>query len=242
MGNSEVKRKIWDSITANDTGTLINVLKKYPGFVNVPISSDNKSNAVTRAAYLDRSNILEVLVSFGADLNLPAQSGITGLMWAAARNNIASVKVLLKYGASIGLVGPHNMIAVDFAVLFGSYHTALCLYKQGSKPTKSIEDYNNIKESMKSPLIDHQSFLACLEKETPSSEVPIFVKGLQNIPIQHEFMGRNANDTWESYFNRVSEPDILIPEYNQTPQSRHKVSRPLIEIRSNQDLQEFDLE
>lgn len=239
MGNSEVKRKIWDSITANDAGTLVAALKKYPGFVNVPISSDNKSNAVTRAAYLDRASLLEVLVSFGADVNLPAQSGITGLMWAAARNNIASVKVLLQYGASTELIGPHNMKAVDFAVLFGSYNTALHLYMQGSKPTKTVEDYIRIKESMKSPSIDHQSLLNCLENQTSPSEVPLFSNTPRPIPSQQEFMSRNALDTWESYFERVSEPDILIPEYNQ---SRNKESSARIEIRSDRDLQEFDLD
>lgn len=243
MGNSEVKRRIWDLITANDSESLTIILKKYPDFVNVPISTDRKSNAVTRAAYLDRPHMLAVLAGLGANLDKSAESGITGLMWAAARNNIASLKILIQYKVNTEQVGPHNMKAVDFAVLFGSYSTALYLHINGSKPSKSCEEYMKIRELMKTPSIDFQSLLTNLENETPASQAPLFVSGLVQRELQFEGNIRDANETWGSFIRRITDSEISTPDHSQRSSSRQKdqVSNPNL-IRSTEELKEFDLD
>ena len=243
MGNSEVKRRIWDVITANDSESFKIILKKYPDFVNVPISNDRKSNAVTRAAYLDRPHILAVLAGFGANLDLPAESGVTGLMWAAARNNIESLKILIQYKVNPELKGPHDMKAVDFAVLFGSYKTALYLYSNGSNPTKTCEEFLKIRELMKTPLIDFQSMLTSIQNGTPASQAPIFVAGLLPRPLHSQGSFRNSNETWGSSANIYTESELLTPDPTNRLLTPHKEPSPTSTlIKFSEELKEFDLD
>lgn len=205
MGNSEIKNRIWTAITANDPETVRNILKKYPEFLDSPISDDKKTNAVTRAAYLDRPHILAELAAMGADLNKPAESKISALMWAAAKGNIESLKLLLNFGADISQKGPYDMIAIDFAVLFGSYGTAFYLYSIGSNPSKSIDQYLEIKNHMKSPWIDFGGFLMSLEKEIPPNVAPFFTFAP---PIKEKILEdpiRDPSETWGSWVSRILE-------------------------------------
>lgn len=205
MGNLESKSFIWDAITSNDAETLVNLMKKYPKLINAPISTDNKTNAVTRASYLDRPHILAALYSLGADLDEPASTKITGLMWAAAKNNLESVKFLLNFGANINKQGPHQMIATDFAVLFGSYNTAFLLNSKGAVPTKTKEEFSVIKEEMKTPWIDFGGFLMSLSKEIPPDVVPFFtLPPIYREPVFEDPV-RDPSETWGHWANRVLE-------------------------------------
>ncbi|OMJ80278.1 hypothetical protein SteCoe_19479 [Stentor coeruleus] len=141
----------------------------------------------------------------GADLNKPAESKISALMWAAAKGNIESVKLLLNFGANVMQKGPYDMIAIDFAVLFGSYNTAFYLYSIGSNPSKSIEQYLEIKSHMKSPWIDFGGFLMALEKEISPDKVPFFTV---TPPFKGKIIEDNARDpseTWGSWVSRALE-------------------------------------
>lgn len=205
MGNSEIKHSIWEAITGNDPETLIRVLKKYPDLLNSPISDDSKTNAATRAAYLDRPHILAALYSLGADLDKPAESKITPLMWAAARGNIECVKFLANFGADLHKTGPHGMKASDFSVLYGAYNTGFYLYSLGVTPTKTPEELLDIKEEMKTPYTDFGGFLMSLEKEIPPDVVPFFTLA----PIYREptFVDpvKDPNESWNDWLNRVLE-------------------------------------
>lgn len=205
MGIVETKSQIWDAITSNDAETLLNIMKNNKKLLNLPISSDNKTNAVTRASYLDRPHILAALYSLGADLDAPASSNITGLMWAAARNKINSVKFLIDFGADINKTGPYEMIATDFAVLFGAYNTAFFLNSKGAGPTKTVEELLEIKEKMQSPWIDYGGLLMSLNKEIPPDVVPFFtVPPVYREPVFEDPV-RDPNETWGSWINRVLE-------------------------------------
>ena len=205
MGNFETKSSIWDAITSNDAETLVNLMKSNPRLINAPISTDNKTNAVTRAAYLDRPHILAALYSLGADLDVPASTNITGLMWAAARNNTESVKFLLHFGANINKQGPHQMTATDFAVLFGSYSTAYLLNSKGAVPTKTKEEFLVIKEEMQTPWIDYGGFLMSLGKEIPPEVVPFFtLPPIHREPVFEDPV-RDPSETWGHWVNRVLE-------------------------------------
>lgn len=203
MGNSEIKHSLWVAITANDPETVRNICTKYNSFINEPISDDGKTNAVTRAAYLDRPHILAELVSLGADINTTAKSGISALMWAAARGNIESVRFLLNFGADGHQKGPNNLIAVDFAVLYGYYNTAYFLYTNGFVPTKTAEEYTEIKKGMMVGYVDYPGLLMSLEKGIPPDVVPFFTLA----PIKREPVlvdpVRDPGETWKEWMNRV---------------------------------------
>ena len=174
MGNSDAKHKLWVAITANDPETVRNICTKFPQFINEPISDDQKTNAVTRAAYLDRPHILAELSSLGADLNKSAATGISALMWAAAKGNLECVKFLLSFGADPLQKGPHDMVATDFAILYGYYNTAFYLYTSGFLPTKTADDFLKIKQEMKTLYVDYPCMILSLERNMPPDIVPFF--------------------------------------------------------------------
>lgn len=225
MGIVETKSQIWDAITSNDAETLLSLLKKNKSLLNQPISSDNKTNAVTRASYLDRPHILAALYSLGADLDAPASTNITGLMWASARNKMSSVKFLIDFGADINKKGPYEMIATDFAVLFGSYDSAFYLCTKGARPTKTVEELKEIKDKMQTPWIDYAGLLMSLDKEIPPDVVPFFtVPPVYREPVFEDPV-RDPNETWGSWVNRVL-------EFERPP----LVERSSLQVRSEDNL------
>lgn len=205
MGNSEMKHGLWVAITANDPETVRNICLKQPQFINEPISDDNKTNAVTRAAYLDRPHILAELASLGADLNKTANSGISALMWAAARGNLECVKFLISFGADALQKGPFDMIAIDFAVLYGYYNTAYFLYTSGFEPTKTAEEFLTIKASMQTLYVDFPCLLMSLEKKIPPDVVPFFtVPPIKREP-EYKDPVRDPSESWGNWVHRVME-------------------------------------
>lgn len=205
MGNSEIKNKIWSAITANDPETLRIVLLKYPSFIDQPISDDKKTNAITRAAYLERPHIIAELLSLGADINKTGSAKISALMWAAAKGNIESLKLLINFGANLNQQGPHDLLAIDFAVLFGAYNTAYYLYNVGSLPTKGHEKLTEIKNIMKTPWIDYAGLLMSIEKNIPPDVVPFFTLApIYRDPVFDDPV-RDPNETWGHWVHRVLE-------------------------------------
>lgn len=222
MGNTEIKHKAWVAITADDPEELKKILKERPDLLNAPISDDKKTNALTRAAYLDRPYIISLLITLGADINCTAESGISALMWACAKGNIESMKVILKFGADPGALGPFKMTAADFGVLHGAYNTVLYLYNLGHGPTKTVVEYLEIKKSMKTAAVDYKKMLQTLELKTPAQLAPFFVIPMTaNNSNQADLNNIQAPNTLaflesKSYFNKIlpmadkSVPEILL--------------------------------
>lgn len=203
MGNSEQKHKLWVAITANDPETVRDLCQKYPSLINDPISDDGRTNAMTRAAFLDRPHILAELTSLGADLNKPGGAGITALMWAAARGNLESVKFLLNFGADTSILGPHSMNATDFAVLYGYYNTAYFLVNFGLPPSKSSEEFLEIKKNMQTTYVDYPGLLMSLDKGIPPEVVPHFTLApIKKEPILVDPV-RDPNESWNEWMHRV---------------------------------------
>ena len=205
MGNTEARHRIWVAITANDPASVRKILGKYPGLLNAPISNDKRTNAITRAAYLDRPHIIAELISLGADVNSCTASRISALMWAAAKGNIESVKLLLNSNADPLQTGPFELNATDFAVLYGSYSTAYYLLNRGYPPRKSPEEYAELKIHMQTNYVDFTGLLMSLEKRIPPEVAPFFTLS----PIDREKLFedniRNPDETWGSWAKRALE-------------------------------------
>ena len=226
MGNSAIKNQIFLAITANDPIKLKSILQRYPSFLNEPISDDQKTNSVTRAAYLGKPHILATLAELGADLNRPGGSDISALMWSAARGHVECCKFLLDFGVNPDQVGPFDMTAIDFAILYGWYNTAYFLYSYGIRPTKSTEEFEEIRQKKGTLWVDFSGLLISLEKMVPPEESFCFTippeepEELLIDPVP------DPNETWKSWFRRVlefEEPPLVersvIPE-DQQPQRK----------------------
>lgn len=205
MGNLEAKHRLWVAITANDPENMRNILLRYPGLVDSPISEDKKTNAAMRAAYLDRPHILAELVALGADLNKGTATMILPVMWAAAKGNIESLKLLINFGVDLEKTGPFGLNPADFAVLYGAYNTAYYLYMSGHPPQKSNEEFLEIKKHMQTNYVDYAGMLMSLLNEIPPEVVPFFTFS----PVQREktFQDpvRDPDETWGNWASRVLE-------------------------------------
>ncbi|XP_024147251.1 myotrophin [Oryzias melastigma] len=60
-------------------------------------------------------DVLEYLISIGADVNAKDKYGMTPLLSACYENHVACVKLLLEKGADKRIKGPDNQTAIDVA-------------------------------------------------------------------------------------------------------------------------------
>ena len=83
---SSLREKFLYAIMTNKEGEVNNILTDRPDLVNCPLVS-NHTNPMCRAAYLGHINILTLLLSKGADIDIRSSDGRPPLMWATFRNN-----------------------------------------------------------------------------------------------------------------------------------------------------------
>mmetsp|Transcript_8422 Transcript_8422/g.1148 ORF Transcript_8422/g.1148 Transcript_8422/m.1148 type:complete len:86 (-) Transcript_8422:278-535(-) len=72
------------------------------------------------------------------------------------------------------ITGPHDLNALDYAVLYGYYNTAYFFYEKGMRPTKTPEEYEEIRSVIKSPYSDFAGILMSLDCNMPPDMVPSF--------------------------------------------------------------------
>jgi uncharacterized protein len=74
-----------------------------------------------RAAYLGHRNIVQLLIKFKANINKPSADGRTPLMWAAWRDNVQMIDLLLEHGADTTAVDKDGWNALDLAIVRINY-------------------------------------------------------------------------------------------------------------------------
>lgn len=146
MGNSDVKNRMYMSITANNVEEVLFLVQNYPELANEPVSDDKMTTALTRATFLNRPHVLTLLLQHGADVNRTGHNGISALMWAAGKGHLDCITVLLDAGGDIAQKGPSDMTVADFAVLYGRYSAACFLHTTGIKVTKTPEELECIRK------------------------------------------------------------------------------------------------
>ena len=101
MGNSEsrVAQDLLYAIVINREGAVVNILKKHPQMANAPLMG-GVTNPICRASYLGYRKLVAILISNGADVNMTSSEGNTPLIWAAHKNNVKLIRLLLESGAN----------------------------------------------------------------------------------------------------------------------------------------------
>eukprot|EP00300_Choanocystis_sp_HF-7_P011331 c17415_g1_i3.p1 GENE.c17415_g1_i3~~c17415_g1_i3.p1 ORF type:complete len:162 (+),score=35.76 c17415_g1_i3:32-517(+) len=67
------------------------------------------------ASMLGQTNILKVLIEYGADLNVKGKGGMTALMYAAFQNHVEVVQLLIASGADVTIRSDKNRTALGLA-------------------------------------------------------------------------------------------------------------------------------
>lgn len=120
------------------TLSLLALLLSFSSAVIYAQDSDGLAQAILNGT---NTNRVATLIRQGADVNSSNTSGITPLMAAAAKGNVALVKLLLKKGANPNasiMVEGESLSAFDFALISGHYNLAKLLPAVGpdGKPLK----------------------------------------------------------------------------------------------------------
>ena len=76
-----------------------------------------------------------LLLKYGADINIKSSNGRTPLMWAAYRDHIHLVDLLLDSQADTSLTDDDGLNAFEIAVICVNYETARLLYKKAGMDT-----------------------------------------------------------------------------------------------------------
>lgn len=98
------------------------------------------TNPMCRATYLGHRNIVSLLLKYGADVNVRSQDAKTPLMWAAWRDNVSMIELLLEHKADVYMTEKEDWNCLDIAILRINYKAARRLSKTGIA-RKEIEAY-----------------------------------------------------------------------------------------------------
>ena len=80
---------------------------------NINIKNDDGSTSLMICACTGQySEIVELLISYGADINATDKNGWTALMFASQNGYVESVKILLQYNADVNIQNKDRMTAL----------------------------------------------------------------------------------------------------------------------------------
>ena len=76
------RSRFYDAIVCNDLEEVHKLLEKDEAAANMTFGG-GKTNALCRAACLGHNEIVELLLRYDGDLNVPSADGNTPIMWAS---------------------------------------------------------------------------------------------------------------------------------------------------------------
>jgi hypothetical protein len=205
MGSKASKSNLYLAVSAADVVSITAILTTKPDFLDEPLTDDRKSTALTRAVYLRKHHIVKLLLERGADPNKTGANGISAIMWAASKDDVPLINILVEAGGRIEQTGPHQMNALDFAVIYGNYETAFSLKQRGLSVNKSPEEFAVIKGEWATPYVDYPCFLMSLDCNMPPEGAPKFtIPPPPKIEILEDPVS-DPREKWSAWMHRVLE-------------------------------------
>ncbi|KAJ5124252.1 uncharacterized protein N7515_008077 [Penicillium bovifimosum] len=84
------------------------------------------------AAHQGYDDIVNLLLQFGASIEMPDQVGLRAIYWAALNNHLDTVRLLLSHGAEIDPIGSDRSTPLHAAVINGHVEMAELLLQEGA--------------------------------------------------------------------------------------------------------------
>ena len=113
------------------------------------------------AAYMDKPEIVQLLLDKGADPNARDAAGNTALMGAVFKGHAGLTEMLLKAGSGIDLVNGQGDSALMFAVRYDKPKLARMLVDAGASPDLKSGDGKSPREVAKAG--GNESILECFD-------------------------------------------------------------------------------
>ena len=98
--------------------------------------------------------------------------GDTPILIASKRNKLNAVKFLIESNCDISIKDANDLNPLDNAIILGLYNIAYEFY--GKLPTKSVDEYLELGNKLRSPYYNLPLFMEHLELKTEPSKVPSF--------------------------------------------------------------------
>lgn len=121
---------IFDSIRDNKVLVLKAILEKRHLDINY-VDEYVTTTALNEAVFYADREVIDLVLSYGADVNTKSRSGKSPLMIAAANNSVDIMGLLLSLGANIDDVDRRNYNALMYAAEAGSYYACQYLFGLG---------------------------------------------------------------------------------------------------------------
>ena len=118
------------------------MLKEHPKLAQCEFYSGT-TNPMCRATFLGHRNIVSLLIKYGSDINKKSHDLRTPLCWAAWRNNIEMIDLIMQSSPDVQCVDKDGWNALDLAIIRINYKAAKRLSNIGLT-RRPKEDYYDI--------------------------------------------------------------------------------------------------
>ncbi len=121
---------LFDSIKDNKVLVVKAILEKNKLDINY-VDEYVVTTALNEAVFHGNREVVDLVLSYGADVNIKSHSGKTALMVAAGNNSVDNMMLLLANGADIDAIDNRNYNALMYAAESGSYYACEFLFGMG---------------------------------------------------------------------------------------------------------------
>jgi len=230
MGAGNSKENLHDAINAENTMLITQILKEFPTIINEPVSEENPTTPLGRAAWRGNVELLYTLIEHGADVNFVGPQGVSPLQWASQRGKDEAVDFLVQKGAQLDYISKDNMNALDYAILYGSYNTSWKLMNLGLNP-REVDYYVAMAKEKHVLFHDYALMIEHLNKKTPLEECPPFDQAPPEPQMKDPVI--DPRETWGQFAKRIlefEEPPLV--ERDSLPEELRPENRALGRLRS----------
>jgi ankyrin repeat protein len=129
MGLKLAKEKLFHSIDSNNFSDVKYVLDKYPGLINEYFDNEKSSLPLTRACWLGKKEMAELLLERGADASMPVRNGFNAIFVSAQKGRTEVIELLAQKGSPVDVADNRGFTPLDIAIINGYYNSSLALIK-----------------------------------------------------------------------------------------------------------------
>jgi ankyrin repeat protein len=128
LTNDEGENIIHAIVFSGDNKRLQEIVENHD--ININHKAKDGATPLLLAISLNKTEIAQLLISYGADINIADEDGITPLHLAVQSENLNLVEYLLKNGADFNLKTNNGNLALALAVNSGNVNIIKLLFKR----------------------------------------------------------------------------------------------------------------
>jgi ankyrin repeat protein len=199
-----------------------------PSGCDIEEGADRGEASFLLASTMGHWNIMETLLSCGANINTTSRLGWTPLMLAARRNDEHCVSLLLKHGADANHLSPDRWTALAEATSAGHPNIVRMLLEAGADPEpRSQHDWTPLMHAAYRGDIDAVNLLmshgASFEEISARDETVMLLAAAKgSLNVVERLL--DAGCAPESEWSKVQRED-LIPELNESLKPQQRIER-----------------